>query len=370
MDSLKKGSLYFIAVFLAIMLLSFSAAAYDTSLEELHSMIPSEILQSLPSSVFEGGEVTAQKLDVGFFFGFVLSCADAVLKGIFGDFALLLGIIVISCALKMSADSLSNEMLSSVCEYLSLLSIALAVWQSVSSAWRSCEELISSVTVFTSSMLPVMSALYTAGGNITTGAVRYAGMSALLTFLENFCALCLYPALRICFCFAIVNAVSNAVDLSPVITTVKNTVSFLLVFVMTLLSSVLAFQSSLTQSADSLLARTVKFAIGSFVPVVGGAVSEAMRTVTGSLGVIKSSVGVISVAVIILMLLPPLLELIVCRISLSFLSAASKMLGSAKVGTFLSDIKGIFDVALALSASAGVFGIFCFTLLIRTACAV
>ncbi len=349
---------------------SFSVSAYTAELEELRSNIPSEILQSLPESVFEGGEVAAKELDAGFFFDFILSCADKVIKAVFGDFAALMGIIVISCVLRLMSESLGNEMLSSVCDYLSLLCIALAVWQSVSSAWRACEELISSVTVFTSSMLPVMSALYTAGGNIATGVVRYAGMSALLAFLENFCALCLYPALRICFCFAIVNAVSASLDLSPIISTVKNTVSFLLVFTMTVLSSVLAFQSSLAQSADSFLARTVKFAVGSFIPVVGGAVSDAMRTVSGSLETVRSSVGVISVFVIILMLLPPLLKLIVCRISLSFLSSISKMLGCAKDGAFLSDVKGVFDIALALSASAGVFGIFCFTLLIKTACAV
>ena len=60
---------------------------------------------------------------------------------------------------------------------------------------------------------------------------------------------------------------------------IAKAVKWILGFCMTLFTGLLTVHSLVTASADSAASRAVKFAVSSFVPVVGGALGEALRTV-------------------------------------------------------------------------------------------
>lgn len=64
-------------------------------------------------------------------------------------------------------------------------------------------------------------------------------------------------------------------------------------------------EGSLAGAADSVTLRTAKFAAGAVFPVVGGAVSDALSSVQGSMSLLRSSVGGFASIAIMAMLLPP-----------------------------------------------------------------
>ena len=163
------------------------------------------------------------------------------------------------------------------------------------------------LSVFLTSFLPVTASLYTMTGNTATAA---AGTSMMLLFNTAVVALAerfLFPLLQVCFALSLVSAVPNGVSLQSIITLVKNTVTTLLAFAFTMFSAVLYFQTAITASADNLAYRSIRFASGVFIPVIGSVIGDASRTVNASIATVKSTVGYVGVAALAILLLPPII---------------------------------------------------------------
>ena len=132
-------------------------------------------------------------------------------------------------------------------------------------------------------------------------------------------------------------------------------------------SFVFSFQSTLTQSADSLSLKTAKFAVGSFIPIVGPSISEALRTVTASVALVKSSLGVLGLICVLLLTLPSVISVYLYKLFLDICAALSGMIGCEKEKGIIMDASQICGFILAIIACTSVFFILILTIFIKTA---
>ena len=97
----------------------------------------------------------------------------------------------------------------------------------------------------------------------------------------------------------------------------------------------------------------MKLAASNFIPVVGGAISDAYGTVKASFGILRSGVGIFGIIAVCVMVLPPLVEAAVFRMVLMLASAAASMFDCGPVKAFLSaadDVMSlIFSVLMSFS---------------------
>ena len=140
-------------------------------------------------------------------------------------------------------------------------------------------------------------------------------------------------------------------------------ISLLLVMIF---SFVFSFQSVLTQSADSLSMKTAKFAIGSFIPIVGHSISDALNTITSSLSFIKNTCGVIALIALVIMTLPVIISVYLNKISMDLCSSLAGIIGCDREKAVLSDASGIISFLLALILYTCVFFIYALTVFIKT----
>ena len=139
---------------------------------------------------------------------------------------------------------------------------------------------------------------------------------------------------------------------------------------MLLLCGVLGIQSTLAQGADTLALRTVRFAAGSFLPVVGGSVSEALRTVAGSVEYLRSAVGMGGVILVFLAFLPTFLSVLLLRTAFLLSGAVASMLSCQREERLLSELASVWGYFLAVIACLFVMMVFSLTLFARTAAAI
>lgn len=148
--------------------------------------------------------------------------------------------------------------------------------------------------------------------------------------------------------------------------TVKGVICGILIVTMTLMSFVLALQTTAAAASDTFAQRTIRFAIGSYLPIVGGTVSESFSVISSSLNVIKEMSGVGGVAVLLIAFIPPLLLLIFNRFSIGAAAAAAGMLGADRERELLSECGSVCTLMIAVCAAGAVMyivaiGIFCRT---------
>jgi len=146
----------------------------------------------------------------------------------------------------------------------------------------------------------------------------------------------------------------------------RSVLNWVFVFITTVLTAVLFFQNTLASSADTLAARSVKFAVTSFVPVIGGMIGDVSRTIIGSIQVLKSITGIFGILVIVITLLPPLITVILNKFMLQISGAFALILGMDKQSDFLKEMGSLLNITIAVMVCAALVFIFDVTVFIKT----
>ena len=112
--------------------------------------------------------------------------------------------------------------------------------------------------------------------------------------------------------------------------------------------------------------KTVRFALGSYIPIVGGTVSEALSTVSAGLSHVRSITGTAGVIILLLTVLPTVLSLMLSRLSLTLCRSIAETLGCDRAAGIIGDADSVLSIFLALCAMTAVFFIFAVVLFMNS----
>ena len=196
-------------------------------------------------------------------------------------------------------------------------------------------------------LTPVMEVLYLAGGNLTEKAVTTEAVMLGVTLIGNFTGQFLAPLTNLLFTLSCLGGVCADVKITGFTNGLRKFIMRLWQYGTLIFSFLLSVQSILAKSADSLAAKTARFAIGSFIPVAGGVIAEAFSTLKEGVGVLRSAAGIGGIAVILLLLIPGIVPLILYKISLGIAENTADALSLGRMKSMLSDVHGIVDMLFA-----------------------
>ena len=138
--------------------------------------------------------------------------------------------------------------------------------------------------------------------------------------------------------------------------TVKKIYVFFMSFVGTVFSGIVTIKGVLSDGADTLTAKGVRFVVGRSLPVVGGTVSETYSALVSSLSLIKNTVGIFGIITVIVTVLPTLVQLIVWVLCLEITISLSESFGTQKTIGMLNVFKDTMVLLIAtLSIVTAIF---------------
>ncbi len=241
--------------------------------------------------------------------------------------------------------------------------IATDIWKSVEIAVNT----VKSCCSFMISFIPVFASVFALSGKTVTAPAMSAlllGAAETVSFVASFAVL---PLMGGYLALSIGAGVSPLLNNSGIVDSVKKLSMWIMSLFSTLFVGVLSIQTAVNSAADSVTLRTAKFILGTSVPVAGGVLSEAISTISTSMGLLRSSIGIYGVVALAIMLLPIVVELILWRcvlmvnISLGELFSLPKITGvlravdsmlSVLVGVVLL-VGGMFIISLSVVVMAG-----------------
>lgn len=230
----------------------------------------------------------------------------------------------------------------------------------------SCFDVIKSsldgISQFMTAYIPVFSSVAAAGGNLTSGGSYYAVTLILCEIIAVVSNKILMPFLSIVLAISLVSAINPELSFCRTADSIKKCVQWILGGLMTIFTGLLTIQSLTGATADSLASRTAKFAASSFIPVVGGAVSEAYSTVYGSLGVIRSGTGTIGIIIICIIVLKPIVTILAVKFVVTLGKIICELLGQRESSEFLGSTNAVLSIGLGI--------VICFSLIFIVATAV
>lgn len=281
----------------------------------------------------------------------------------------MLGRLLASAVLCALAQSLSPERsdLNSVYRLLGTLAAVLAVYDCTEKCISAVMTCLDELTVFMLSYIPVFASVTTASGNAAAGAGFYGANLFLCECISFAAGKLLPPLLGILAAFTVTGAVNPDIRLGNAAAAVKKVMYWLLGIMMTVFTGVLTIQNAVGASADSARSKALRFAASSFIPIIGGSVSETYSALKGSFSVIKAGTGSMGVIIIAAIVLRPILMLLAARAVLGLGKLFCEMLGQNETAQLASGISSVLAIAMSITAAVSVMFIISTCIIMKTA---
>lgn len=343
------------------------------AIREFRESLPPEVTALLPDGFFgEDPETVASAVqnaaDVPKILAYIRDFLGVSLRQALPLLAAVSGILVLSAVLRAvgATSGAGTGRAFSFCSVTVLTLLLLRQSLSGVSRLRAWFEMLCTLA---GSMLPMMGTLYALGGNVGAAAANHTVMSVFLSVAQMLCTRAVLPVAGICLLLAICDALTGRAALKPLGNLIKRTFTLGFSFLMLLLSFLLGLQTTLAAGSDTLALRTVRFAAGSFLPVVGGSVSEAMKTVAGSISYLRTLAGSGGILVLFLFFLPTFLTVLTTRIVFLLCGALAELLEAKSEGRVLSELASVYGFFLAVIAAVFTMAVFALTIFAHCAVA-
>ena len=353
--STKRIILYSLIILLMLSSLLIDAHADESEdiLGQLDSILPEEVRDDI--NVREDGGIPS----FGEIFDLCINTVSKALKAPVISLSSLLLVISVSGIFRACSDMITSERLYGIFEMACGISLSLSMLSVCSVSIEALRTFLVRLSDFSLALSPIMTALSISSGSPGSAAVTSVGISVFVAACQSLFSTFFLSLVRIQVALSICSLLGkNVPDLSGITTLIKRIFSLITGFTVMLFCAVCTYQGIISSGVDSISFRTVRFALGNAVPVVGASLGEALRIVSGALTSLRSTVGGAGVCVILLLLIPNTILILVNVGILNVAASVSRMLGLDRECKFLDEIRGVYGNLLAITLSASFMMIF------------
>jgi len=275
---------------------------------------------------------------------------------------------------------------SSVCLGMLAVVLLISLLQSVSSSVKKASETAGTVTIAallllsTNSMihlasdtvleignygkllLPVMTAALAAQGGISGSAALYAGTALFTTLLQSAMSNLLVPGIYLYLALSIGNSATGEDLLKKAGDLLKDFLSWSLKILMIIFTSYLGLTGVISGTTDAAALKAAKVTMSSFIPVVGGILSDTSEAVLISAGLMKNAAGIYGILAVLALFLHPFLQIGVHYLFLKLTGAVCTVFGSSRITGSIASFSSAMGLLLGMTAAASIM------VLISTVC--
>ncbi|MGN0771697.1 MAG: hypothetical protein ACI4MI_03825 [Christensenellales bacterium] len=275
--------------------------------------------------------------------------------GFFSSFKSVLPIVVciIGIALICSIlNSLTGSFLSNptkeIINFVCYCAVALIVLGKTISLITTTGTIVGDMKDFMQLVFPVLLTLITVLGGVSSGAVFKPMMSVLATSITVLVSDYILPLVIAVTVFTLISSLSENIKLSKITGFFNSGIKYVLGAVFSLFITFLTAQGLTCGIIDTVSVKTAKFAVQSYVPIVGGYLSDGFDLMMASFVLIKNSLGLVSLTAIFLLIVSPLVEIIVFSLGLKLAAGVVEPLTNSRISKMLYDLSKNLNVLVAI----------------------
>ncbi len=242
----------------------------------------------------------------------------------------------------------SERHLSGIVNAVGTMSACIVVVVPLCQTIQRAVEVLNGASGFMMLYIPIMSGLMISSGKENSGTSYYHFMMYASQGISLISSKLVSPITNSFLALTVTSSLSPRMNLSGVCESIYKICKWLITFTMSVFVTIISLQTIVTSSMDNVSRRALRFTVSSFVPVVGGALGEALTVFSGSLELLKSGAGVFVIIAAAALFLPVLAECVVWQFSLFLLSSISDIFGLSQMTKLFRTISKAVALTLAL----------------------
>ncbi len=317
--------------------------------EKLFSALPEETRKSLTQAGITSADYKElSSINTGNVLSQMLTFLNTGSRTPLCGFAVCMGILLLCSLTEGFHTGLADQRMKSVQNGVGTMCVCTAVIVPLCATTVKAAEIISGASGFILLYAPILAGLLVTSGKQATAASYYSTMITTGNIVSSAASRLVVPLMNIFLALSVTSAISPKLSLGSLCESVYKIAKWILTLVMSVFVTVMSLQTMVTSSMDNVSKRALRFAVGSFVPVVGNVLGEALTTFNGSLELLRSGAGVFVIIASAFIVLPVLLECIIWQFSLFLLSSVSEILGLAQMTGLLKAVSKCAGMLTAL----------------------
>ncbi len=197
-------------------------------------------------------------------------------------------------------------------------------------------------------IFPILLTLLTAVGGTVSVGIYQPAIALISNVIISLITYILLPLFIFSIVFSLVGNLSNNVKLDKFVSFLQSTFKWTIGLCFTIFLGFISIQGVMAGAVDGLSIRTAKYAIKSYIPIVGGYVSDGLSIIMASSMLIKNAVGGVGLFLLFSVVISPVINLVLFILSLKFMAGIIEPIGDKKIANFIGDISKSLSMLVAL----------------------
>ncbi|WP_042271854.1 stage III sporulation protein AE [[Clostridium] dakarense] len=260
---------------------------------------------------------------------------------------IILVLALLSSVLKSLDNSFSSGAVSQITTYIVFITMVSLTLIGFKDVLEICNNTIDSTVGLMQVIMPVLITLLVLIGFPITSTVLnpifIGGVTFINVVFKNF----LFVSIAVAFAILVVNNLSKNIKLKKLSSFIKqiNLVSLGAMF--TIYLGLVSMQGLYVTNIDNFTVKTAKYAIGNFIPVVGGFVSDSVDILLSSSQLIKGVFGGLGLVLLVGICLVPVIKILSIIVVYKVSAIVVEPIGEEGISSFLNEVANLMVIMLA-----------------------
>ena len=248
-------------------------------------------------------------------------------------------IIALVCALLNNLQkAFSKESLSNIAYFACYGVMIVLITKSLYIGVDLAKTTILNMSDFMAALMPVLMMLLASVGGFTEATLLDPVIMGFATVSSRVYIDIIIPIIFMSFVLGFVNNISSDYKINNLTKLLKQIAIWVQGIVMTLFIAVITLRSIAAATIDHVTIKTAKFAVDTFVPVVGKCLSDAISTVAGYSLLLKNAISGLGLVMLLVIVLFPIIKLLIMAFLYKLAAALIEPISDSRTVSCISSV--------------------------------
>lgn len=291
------------------------------------------------------------------------SVVNFFFNNLFGELkesiALCLCVILIVVILNIITNTLGKDRGAfDISFYVCYMVIFMMGTVSFEKAINIAKQSIDELNIFMQAAIPVLGSLLTASGGVVRTSLMCASVVAISSTVSLISSI-LFPVSTMSAIVGGVSGLSGEYSLKGFSTALKKASLWGLGITTTIFTTILSTKTFAAVNLDNVTGRTIKYAAGTFVPVVGGMLSETLESIIACGRLVKGAAGGASVLILLYLCLSPIIKLTAIILTYKLTAVIIAPVSDGRISEAVNEFSSALVIILAMVIFTAVMFVIC-----------
>lgn len=250
-------------------------------------------------------------------------------------FALLVAIGVFSSFITNLLPNSKNSSIADIVHFVCYAVIIMIIFSAIVRLTTLTASTLTNVKSQIDLIFPILLTIMTALGSTVSVSVYQPAVAIFSSTIIQLFSTVIMPLFIFTLVFNVVGNLSSNLQLKKFHEFFHSSFKWMVGTTFTIFTAFLSIQGITAGSYDKVSIRTAKFAMKSYIPIIGGYLSDGFNVIMASGVLIKNAVGLAGLLILFFTILVPVIELFVLKLGLNLTAAVLEPIVDKRISNFI-----------------------------------